>query len=58
MNANEITALQARLRKQHWDGTFDILDVCLKRGAAFVTWQVLVALSIDFGRPVQQLLTY
>lgn len=30
MNANEITALQARLRNQHWGGTFDILDVCLK----------------------------
>ena len=53
MNAKEITALQARLRKQHWDGTFDILDVCLREER-----QVLVALSIDFGRPVQQLLTY
>jgi hypothetical protein len=58
MNANEITALQARLRKQHWSGTFDILDVCLKEERHFVAWQVLVALSIDFGRPVQQLLTY
>jgi hypothetical protein len=30
MNANEIKALQARLRKQHWGGTFDILDAYLK----------------------------
>ena len=30
MNANEIMALQARLRKQHWGGTFDILDAYLK----------------------------
>jgi hypothetical protein len=44
MNANEITALQARLRKRHWGGTFDILDVCLKEGAAFVPRQVLIAL--------------
>jgi hypothetical protein len=27
---NEIMALQARLRKRHCGGAFDILDVCLK----------------------------
>jgi hypothetical protein len=30
MSANEITALQTRLRKGHCGGTFDILDACLQ----------------------------